>query len=110
MKKTINKAVIAFSTFTYFLYNMTFANAELDETGLLNWINGYLRPLRNILLIAGPVVAVIYLGVELVKYFSEQNENNNVKPFWATAKKAIIALVIFEGIVVILGFFGISSN
>lgn len=108
MKKFMNKVTILAGSVAFTLMNTVYANAELNEQGLMNYIRGYLDPFQRIMLVFVPVVSAIYVGWEFARYLRAKSEGENPKPFWTTISNVIIGAVLVESFLIILGFFGVN--
>lgn len=89
--------------------NTTFTpvSRALDQTALQSWIDSYIDPLKNILLVVIPVLLGIYLLVKAAEWWQKEAEGENPRPYWVTVKKGIIVGVIAMSVDVLLVIFGI---
>lgn len=79
----------------------------LDQTALQTWIDSYIDPVKNILLIVIPVLLAIYLLFKAVEWWQKEAEGENPRPYWVTVKKGVIVGVIAMSVDVLLVIFGI---
>ena len=111
MKKTITKTLITINTvFTIALSQFITAYAAIDEGALENWANGYIGPIKRVLLWLIPAGTGIYCLVKAITWWRKDVESDGQgQSYWATVTKGVTVGVIAWSIDIILSILGIGG-
>lgn len=97
---------VAFVTGTY---NLAQVHADFDENAAKTFINGYLNPITNVLLVLVPAVTTAMCIYKYIKWAAMDEDEQQQKPIFKTIKNYIFWAVIIESLTVIFKIFGISE-
>lgn len=80
----------------------------MDSKELVKLVNSYLGPATTALMLIIPSAAVVYVGVQVLKWYASDEQTQQQNPISKKIKNAILIAVVMFSLTAILKIFGVK--
>ncbi len=80
----------------------------MDGNALVELVNSFLQPAQTALMIIIPTACIVYCGIQTLKFYAMDDQEQQQNPLGPKIKKAIVIAVIMFSLTAILKIFGVQ--